>query len=91
MQAQLQHGEDPAAGFPLQLLQRIEVPRIDHQRLLADRIGADAQRQPDVRVVQVVRRADAQVVHARSRGAAAQLFEMPIEPLESVKNRTSNE
>ena len=82
MHAQLQHGVDPAAGFLLQLLQRIEVPRVDDQRLLADRIGADAQRQPDVGIVQVVRRADAEVVHARRLRAAAQLLEVPIEPLE---------
>src|SRR5262249_30353413 len=39
-------------------------------------------RQPDMGVVQVVRRADAQVVHALALGSAPQLLEMAIEPLE---------
>ena len=82
MQPQLQHGIDAAAGFLLELLQAVEVPRIDHQRLLAEGVGADAQRQPHVRIVQVVWRADAEIVDALGFGAALEFFEMPIEALE---------
>ena len=82
MQSQLEHGVDAASGFLLELLQAIEVPRIDHQRLLAERVGADAQRHAHVRIVQVVRRAHAQEMHALGLGAALELFEMAIEPLE---------
>ena len=66
----------------LELLERVEVPRVDDDRLLADRVGADAKREPDVRVVEVVRRADAHVVHALGFRAAPQLLEVPIEALD---------
>ena len=82
MEPQLQDGVDAASGFLLELLQRVQVPRVDDERLLADRVRPDAQREPDVRVVQVVRRADGDVVHAAGVGAAAQLFEVTVEPLE---------
>ena len=41
MQPQLQHGVDAPPGFALDLLERVEVPRVDDQRLLADRVGAE--------------------------------------------------
>ena len=80
--AQLQDGRDPATGFLLELLKRIEVPRIDHQRLLANDVGADAEGEAHVGIVQVIGRAHAHVVHARFVRTAAQLLEMPIETLE---------
>src|ERR1043165_3860433 len=82
MESQLQNRRHPPPGFLLELDERVEVPRIDHDRLLADRIGAGAQGHPDVRVVQIVGRADAQVVDALFFGAAAQLLEMPVESLD---------
>ena len=82
VEPQLQDGADAPPGFPLELLQGVQVPRVDHERFLADRIGADAKRQPDVRVMEIIRRADADVVHAIGVGAAAQLLEMPIEALD---------
>ena len=51
----------------------------------------DAQRQPDVRVVQVVRRADADVVHALGFGPARSFSRCRSNRSISVKNRTSNE
>ena len=52
---ELQDVEDPPPGLPLQLGQGVQVPRVEHQRLLADRVGPDPQREADVGVVQVVR------------------------------------
>src|SRR6185312_8982838 len=80
--AQLQDGVDAMAALALELLERVEVPRIEHERLLADGVGADAQREADVRVVQMVRRADAHVVDASALDAAAQLLDVTIETLE---------
>ena len=42
MQAQLQDGVHAPAGFLLKLLQRVEIPGVDDQWLLADGVGADA-------------------------------------------------
>src|SRR5689334_21616655 len=82
MQTQLQDGGDAASGLALELLQRVEVPGVDDDRLLADRVGADAQRHADVRIVEIVRRADAQIVNAMFLRPAPQLFEMAIEALD---------
>ena len=72
MQAQLQDGVDACdRSAALDLGQAVEIPRIEHQRLLADRVGVRAQREAHMRVVQVVGRADRDVVDAaRRRGAA---------------------
>ena len=82
MEAQLQHGVDVAAALALELFERVEVPGVQDERLFADGVGADAQREADVRVVQVVGRADADVVDAAVLGAAAQLVDVAIEALE---------
>ena len=82
MQAQLQHGVDAPSGFLLELLQAVEVPRVDDQRLLAEHVRADPQRNAHVGVVQVVGRADAQEVNALLFGPTLQLLEVPVEALE---------
>ena len=70
----------PVSRF--ELLQRLEIPRVDDERLLADRVGADAKREADVRIVQIVGRADAHIVHAVGLVAATQLLEVAIESLD---------
>jgi hypothetical protein len=44
VQSQLQHSVDAPACLVLQLLQWIEIPRIDHQWLFADHVRADSKR-----------------------------------------------
>ena len=82
MEPQLQHGVDAAARFVFELLECIQIPRVDDQRLFADGMGSYPQRQTDMCVVEIIRRADADVVHAVCVGTPAQLFEMPIESLD---------
>src|SRR2546425_6546521 len=82
MQAQLQDRVDAASGLLLELLESVQIPGIDNERLLANRVSADAQSQPDVRIVQVVRRTDADEVYAARVGAAPQFLQMPIETLD---------
>src|SRR5205823_6022267 len=78
VQPQLQHRVHAAARFLFELLERVEIPGVDDQRLLTDRIRADAERQPDVRIVQVIGRTDADEVHAFGLRAPAQLLEMAV-------------
>ena len=59
---ELHHRGDAAARLTLQGDERIEAGGVDDQRLLADRRGPGRERQPDVGVVEVVGRADADVV-----------------------------
>ena len=77
--AQLEHRADALTGLVLELLQRVEVPGIDDERLLADRVRPDSQRKADVRVVKIVRRADAHVVDALFVGGTAKLLQVTIE------------
>ena len=51
VQAQLQYRVHLPPGIPLHLRQAIDVPGIEHQRLLADGVGAGAQGEAHVRVV----------------------------------------
>src|SRR5688572_17921783 len=51
---QLEHGVDVAPRLGLELLERVEVPGLDHQGLLADGVGTHPQRHAHVRVVEVV-------------------------------------
>jgi hypothetical protein len=41
--AKLEDGVDAPPVLGLELLERVEIPRVEHQRLLAQRVGADAQ------------------------------------------------
>ena len=79
MNPQLKDGVDPPAGLALDFLERIEVPGVDDERLLADRVGAHPQREADMGVVQVVRRADTHVVDPVRFRPAPQLFEVTVE------------
>src|SRR4029453_3735429 len=85
MQAQLQHGADAAAVLAFDFLQRIQVPRVDDDWLFANRMRAGAQRQADVRVVQIVRRTNADVMHPLGFRPAGKLFEMAIETFDLGK------
>src|SRR5690606_30950062 len=83
--AQLQDGVDLAAGVLLQLDQAIDVPWVQHERLLADGIRAGTQGKTHVRVMQVVGRADGHIVHLVRVVTATQLVEVAIETLELGK------
>ena len=85
MHAQLQDGPDGSPGLVLELLERIEIPRVDDQRLLANRVRAGAQGHPDMRIVEVIGCADADVVDALLRRSTAQFLEMAIESLDLVE------
>src|SRR5262245_6823003 len=65
--------------FLFQLLEHIKVPRRDHQWLLADRIGAGAQGDANVRIVKVVGRTNTDVVNPPTSVTAA-LFQIAPEP-----------
>ena len=65
----------------LDLEQAVDVPGIEDERLLADRVGAGAQREADMGVVQIIGRADRDIVD-RSRLPPAQLVDMAVEALE---------
>src|SRR3546814_3467694 len=80
MKAQWQDGVDPAPGAGLDLGEAVDVPRIEHQRLLADRVAVRAQSKAHMGVVQVVGRADADIVDALT--AATQLIDMAVAALE---------
>jgi hypothetical protein len=79
MQAQLEHGVHAAPALALEFLQRVQVPGVEHQRLLADGRGAHAQGLADVRIVQVVGRADAHPVHALLGAPTVQAVEVAVE------------
>ena len=88
VQAQLQDVVDACARLCLDLLQTVDVPGIEDQRLFTDGIGAVAQGEPDVGVVQVVGRADADVVDGRA--FAAELVDVAVEALglgEEIRGR----
>ncbi len=80
MQAQLQDGRDLLAGFLLEGGEAIEVPGVQHQRLLADDVGAGAQSEAAVRVVQIVGRADRDVLDGLA--LPAQFVDVAVEALE---------
>ena len=63
VQTQLQDREDALACVGLQSCKAIDVPGIEHQRLLADGVPMRAEREANMRIVQVVRRADADIVN----------------------------
>jgi hypothetical protein len=82
MQPQLKHRIDASARLGFELLECVEIPGIDHYRLFADHVRAAPQRQPDMCIVQIVRRAHGQEVHPVLRRIPPQLVEVPIETLE---------
>ena len=62
MKAQLQYRVDPAARVALQRLEPVDILRVQNQRLLADGVGARAQRVAHMRFVKVIRRGDSDIV-----------------------------
>jgi len=80
--AQLEQGPDAVAALAFHLLEGVEVPGIEHQRLFADHLSADAQREVDMDVVQIIGRADGDVIDAPGLAAAAQLFGVAVKALE---------
>jgi hypothetical protein len=82
MKPKLQNGRDATARFVLQLLERIQIPGIDDHRLFADGVCPDAQCHADMCIVQIVRRADTQIVNTLLLGASAQLLKMAVESLD---------
>ena len=85
MDPQLQDGEHPTIGFVFQLLKRIEIPRIDHNRLFTNGMRPDPKGHPDVRVVQVVGCTDAHVVDAIFGRTTSKLLQMSIESLDFLE------
>jgi len=82
MHAQLQDGPDPASRLGLEFGERVEIPGIEHDGFFTDGIGIDAQREADMRVVQVIGRANADVIHTALVRSPAQFLEMAVEALE---------
>ena len=80
MQAQLQDGVDLAPCAGLDLRQPVDIPRIEHQRLFADGVAVRAQGEAHMGVMQIVGRADADIVDALAE--AAQLVDIAVETLE---------
>src|SRR5690554_7145450 len=81
MHTQLQDGVHLPACVLFDIDQAIDVPGVQHQRLFADGIGARAQGEAHVAVVQVVGRADGDVIHSAAVIGAAQLIDVPVETL----------
>ena len=48
----------------------VDVPRIEHQRLFADGLGAGSQREANMRIMQIIRRTDTDIVHVLTLSAA---------------------
>ena len=82
VQSELQHDVDVVVALGLDLGELVQVPRADHERFLADRVRLDPQREAAVRVVEVVGRADAHIVHALGRRAPPQLLEVAVKALD---------
>jgi len=82
MEPELEDIVDPLPRFLFQLGEGIEVPGAQNERLLADRIRADAEGEPHMRVVKIIGGADADEVYARILALSPQLFRVPVEPLE---------
>jgi hypothetical protein len=77
--SKLQNRFDLAACLRLKFGKGIQIPRIQHQWFLANGIGMDSERKADVRVVEIVGRADADPVELLFLALAAQLLGEAIE------------
>jgi hypothetical protein len=85
MDAELKNGPDAAACFAFQFRERVQVPWVDHKRLLAESIGSHSQRQPYVCVVEKIRWAYRDVVNPVRLRPTTLLFEETIEALNFAK------
>ena len=78
MVPELQYVVDLASRLLLYLLQRIDVPGVQHHRFFAYCISLVPEGEPDVRVVQVIGRTDAHIIELHA--ASLKLIDMPVEP-----------
>ncbi len=83
VEAELQDAVDLLPGFLFDLLEGVDVPGVEHEGFFANHVGAVPQPEAHVGVVEVVRRADADVVDGFA--LAFQLFEVAVEALEFDK------
>src|SRR5262249_3058341 len=74
---------DAVTGIPFDLGQAIDVPGVEDQRLLADRISSRSHSKTAVRVVKMVRGTDRDIVDLPA--ATPQLVDVSVEPLEFGK------
>src|SRR5690554_2990199 len=81
MHTQLQDGVHLPASVFFDIDKAVYVPGVQYQRLFTDGIGARAQGEAHVAVVQVVGRADGDVIHSAAVIGAAQFVDMPVETL----------
>ena len=82
VEPELQDGVDLPPRLGLQLLQGVQVPRVDDEGLLADGVRAEAEGEADVCVVQIVRGTDREIMHPVFLAALPKFFDVAIEPLE---------
>ena len=80
VQSQLKNGVNVLAALTLQLLERVNVPRVQHNRLFANRVRLIPQGEPNVRVVQIVGGTNTNVIDLVA--TASTLFDMAIKALE---------
>src|SRR5579871_3213529 len=83
MKPKLQDGRNAVTGIMLDFRQAIDIPGIEHQRLLADRISPRPQGETAMRVMKMVGRADRDIVYLLA--APPELVDMPVETLELSK------
>src|SRR5947207_6408639 len=83
MKPELQDGRYSPPRVSFNLRKTIDVPGIENQRLLADRIGAGPQCEAAMRVMEMIRRTDGHIVDLLA--AAAKLIDVPVEPLKLGK------
>src|SRR5690606_14659018 len=67
--------------------ERIQIPGIEYERLLADRGGSEAQGQTDMGVVQMIGRADAEVIDPLFVFFVSEALQVPIEAFELREER----
>src|SRR5207253_11213931 len=81
MQAKLKDRVDLASCCRLRLREAVDVPRVKYQRLFTDGVGTRSQREPDVRIMQVIGRADRHEFHPLAVMRAAQLIDVAVKTL----------
>jgi hypothetical protein len=76
---QLKNRVNSVSELSLELLKRVQIPGVDHQGLLADCIRAHSKSEAAVCVMQIIRRADTQIMNPALVGPAPQFLEVTIE------------
>ena len=80
VQPQLQNRINPLAHIAFNLGQPVNIPRIEHQRLLANHIRARSQSKAAMRVMQIIRRRNRHIIKPLT--ASAQFVDMAVKALE---------